>query len=78
MADLSRAQADGGTSAESLYLHRIELYDRRGPKLGAPLRLPEPHRACGFVEALPVGIHFVAPRIRDELASRPRAGGGIA
>lgn len=40
IAELSRAQADGHASAESLiqsYLQRIDRYDRQGPKLGAVL-----------------------------------------
>ncbi|HEV8018626.1 MAG TPA: amidase [Steroidobacteraceae bacterium] len=55
IAQLSRAQAEGRVSAESLtrsYLERIERYDRQGPKLCAVLALnPDALAAAGSLDA---------------------------
>ena len=80
IAELSRAQADGRASAESLtrsYLHRIELYDRQGPKLGAVLAVnPEAlavARACDAecrAGKLRGPLHGIPILLKDNIETR--------
>jgi Asp-tRNA(Asn)/Glu-tRNA(Gln) amidotransferase A subunit family amidase len=91
IAELSRAQADGRASAESLtqsYLQRIDRYDRRGPKLGAVLAVnPEALVAARALDAARRGgkslgpLHGIPLLIKDNIETRdplPTTAGSLA
>jgi amidase len=91
IAELSRAQADGRASAESLsrgYLDRIDRYDRRGPKLGAVLALnPDALAAARSLDAArTVGtvlgpLHGIPILLKDNIETRdplPTTAGSLA
>jgi amidase len=91
IAELSRAQADGRASAESLtqsYLQRIDRYDRQGPKLGAVLAVnPEGLAAARARDAerrsgrLLGPLHGIPVLIKDNIETRdplPTTAGSLA
>ncbi|HUJ52024.1 MAG TPA: amidase [Steroidobacteraceae bacterium] len=91
LAALSRAQADGRASAESLtraYLHRIDQYDRSGPKLGAVLAVnPEALTAARALDAarragkLQGPLHGIPLLLKDNIETRdplPTTAGSLA
>ncbi len=91
IAALSRAQAQGSTSAESLtrsYLERIERYDRQGPKLGAVLavnpdaltaaRALDEERRAGKLRG---PLHGIPLLLKDNIETRdplPTTAGSLA
>ncbi len=91
IAELSRAQAQGQASAESLtgsYLERIERYDRQGPKLGAVLALnPQALAAARTLDAerragrLRGPLHGIPLLLKDNIETRdplPTTAGSLA
>jgi amidase len=91
IAELSRAQAEGRSSAESLtrsYLRRIELYDRQGPKLGAILAVnPDVLAAARSLDAarrsgkLLGPLHGIPLLLKDNIETRdplPTTAGSLA
>ena len=91
IAELSRAQAQGSASAESLthsYLERIERFDRQGPKLGAVLALnPDVLGAARALDAerragkLRGPLHGIPLLIKDNIETRdplPTTAGSLA
>ena len=91
IAELSRAQAQGGLGAEALtrsYLRRIERYDRRGPKLGAVLavnpeavgaaRLLDAERRAGKVRGPLHGIPLLIKDNIETLDPLPTTAGSLA
>lgn len=91
IAELSRAQADGRASAESLtrhYLQRIDRYDRQGPKLGAVLAVnPEALTAARALDATRRAgkvlgpLHGIPILIKDNIETRdplPTTAGSLA
>jgi len=91
IAALSRAQAEGRVSAESLtrsYLARIERYDRRGPQLRAVLALnPQALGAARELDAarragkLQGPLHGIPLLLKDNIETRdplPTTAGSLA
>jgi len=91
IAQLSRAQAEGGVSAEAVtrsYLERIERFDRQGPKLGAVLALnPEALAAARALDAarragkLMGPLHGIPLLLKDNIETRdplPTTAGSLA
>jgi amidase len=91
IAELSRAQADGHASAESLtqhYLQRIDRYDRQGPRLGAVLAVnPDALAAARSLDtARRAGkvlgpLHGIPILIKDNIETRdplPTTAGSLA
>jgi len=91
LAGLSRAQAEGRASAESLtraYLRRIDQYDRAGPKLGAVLAVnPEALSAARALDAarragkLQGPLHGIPLLLKDNIETRdplPTTAGSLA
>jgi amidase len=91
IAELSRAQQQGRSSAESLthsYLRRIERYDRQGPKLGAVLavnpqaladaRALDAERRAGKLRG---PLHGIPLLLKDNIETRdplPTTAGSLA
>ena len=91
IAELSRAQAKRQASAESLtqnYLHRIERYDRKGPRLGAVLAVnPQALAAARALDAERRGgklrgpLHGIPLLIKDNVETLdplPTTAGSLA